>query len=71
MTIFDQAQAIVQRWPDDKTAPAQLAALMERVPPEQAGEVSMFVEALYAAARDEGDLELVTFTWEDYDAPDE
>lgn len=70
MTIKDQALAIVQRWPDDKTAPARLAALYE-ANPTVAGDVGMFVEALYAACRDEGDLELVDFTWESYDVPDE
>lgn len=70
MDIKDQALAIVQRWPDDKAAPARLAALYE-ANPAAAGDVGMFVEALYAAARDEGDLDLIDFTWEGLDVLDE
>lgn len=57
---FDRAQAIVMDWPEDKTVPARLAALLE----ETGGDpmVGMFYEALYAAADGADDLEIIAIS---------
>lgn len=58
---FDKALQITQKWPADKTVPAELRELY--VATGEDPMVGMFVEALYAAAGDPGDLELIAESW--------
>ena len=54
---FDLAQGLAMAWPEDKTIPERLAQLLKETDGDPT--VAMFFEALYAAATDEGDLDLI------------
>lgn len=61
MSNFSQALQIAQRWPGDKAVPARLRDLYDNNGEDP--KVAMFVEALYAAATDDEDLELIAKHW--------